>query len=127
MLESSASMSFSELAKETSVPETIPLGSLVVKVGLVGSLGESVSLSLEGPSRYLFSIDQSGVIRTVHGLNYEAHPSHWLTVLAKNVISGKILAKMDVFIKVSDENECVPLTTEPSYRFVTANLGKNHC
>jgi hypothetical protein len=117
VLESSASISFSEIARETSISEEAPVGTLITQVELVPSdVAESLAtLTLEGPSRYLFTIDHSGAVRTAHGLDYETHPSHWLGVVAKSSISGKTLAKMDLYIKIVDSNECVPLTTFPSY------------
>lgn len=118
VLESAPSITFTDLAIQASVAETAPVDSQIVKLGfLPKTAGESfATFSLEGETRYFFSIDQLGVVRTSHSLDYETHPSHWLTVLAKSQASGKILGKMDLFVNVTDSNECVPLTTEPSYR-----------
>ncbi|XP_035710399.1 fat-like cadherin-related tumor suppressor homolog isoform X3 [Folsomia candida] len=130
VLESSTSISFSEVAKETSLPETTPVGSLITRVELTPSSAlehSLVTLTLEGPSRYLFTIDETGSVRTGHTLDYETHPSHWLAILAKSVSSGKTLAKMDLFVNVTDTNECVPLTTEPAYRvYLSENTPPSH-
>lgn len=91
------------------------MGTLITKVDLI-PVTESSFLSLDGQSRHLFSIDGQGRIKTEHRLDYETQPYHWLSVIAKSHLTGQILARMELFINVTDANECVPLTKEPSYR-----------
>jgi hypothetical protein len=88
------------------------------------SVTNSANLVLEGDSRFLFTIDQPGLIRTAHTLDVESHPSHWLPVSARYVVTGKSLAKMELYISILDVNECFPLTEQPSYRISISESGK---
>lgn len=72
--------------------------------------------TLDGPTRYLFAIDENGILRTTQTLDFEKQSSHWVGVVARNdAVEGMIVGRMEVLVTLTDVNECVPLTTEPMY------------
>ncbi|CAG7823399.1 unnamed protein product [Allacma fusca] len=110
--------SFTDIVTTAEISEDAPVGSLVTKVtpsSFTETKYPGVIFSLEGPTRFLFSIDHTGVLRTAHMLDHEKQSSHWLGILAKSVMNEDSVARLEVFINVTDVNECVPLTTEPMY------------
>lgn len=129
-MEQELSVTFPDFVAQSNISENVPIGTIVTNVTLVPSeapylfSGGGLLLFLEGESRSFFTIDNRGVIRTAHNLDHESHPSHWLSVVARSVASGKILARLECYVKVLDINECHPLTTFPSYTVeVSENVG----
>lgn len=121
-MEQELSVSFPDFVIQANISESAPIGTIVTNVTLVPSdaplfylSGGGLILFIEGESRSYFTIDNQGIIRTAHNLDHETHESHWLSVVARSISSGRILARLECYVKVLDVNECHPLTTKPSY------------
>ncbi|XP_055855772.1 fat-like cadherin-related tumor suppressor homolog isoform X2 [Episyrphus balteatus] len=63
----------------------------------------------------IFSIDSEGSLRTMALLDIESKPSYWLTVCAQDQAIVPLHSCIEVFIKVLNENDNVPLTESPVY------------
>lgn len=99
-----------------NVSESAPVGSLVKELVPSPLLQGGLYFSLEGPSQFLFSIDNKGNVRTLYEMDYETQ-SHWhyLTVLVQSSLDMTNVASCFLVIEILNENDCVPLTSEPMY------------
>ncbi|XP_045031201.1 fat-like cadherin-related tumor suppressor homolog isoform X3 [Daphnia magna] len=111
---------FEDFVTEASVRENAPPGTLVAKVTATDAdpSGDDSRLSYAirgGTGLGLFSIDNEGGIRTRAVLDRETTPHYWLTVVAQDHGIVTLSASIEVFVEVLDENDHIPLTTEPVY------------
>lgn len=110
---------FPDIVSKTSVTEESPIGTYLYTVMPANYLSQfaypGILFSLEGDSKFYFTIDSKGTLRTARVLDYEHQSSHWLTIIAQSGINSNNFAQMEMFIEVLPVNDCVPLTKLPIY------------
>ncbi|KAG8186896.1 hypothetical protein JTE90_023783 [Oedothorax gibbosus] len=111
---------FEDVVVMGQVMENQPKGTLVTKVtahdadppGLNSQFSYSI---LDGDGMGFFSIDNQGNIYTSEILDRETSNRYWLTVHVVDRGAVPLSGRLDVYIEVLDDNDNVPLTTEPAY------------
>ena len=115
---------FDRFFVKTAVPENMPINSLVATVTakdadavrMVDSEDAKISYSIKGGSGIGdFFIDDKGRIKTLTVLDRELQESFWLSIIAQDHGTAPLASRLDVFIKVLDMNDNVPMTIKPVY------------
>ncbi|XP_076316217.1 fat-like cadherin-related tumor suppressor homolog isoform X4 [Tachypleus tridentatus] len=111
---------FSNFAEEGKVRENQPAGTFVMQVKAEDEdpegLNNKITYFIRGDDGMgMFSIDDQGIIRTRAPLDYESTSSYWLSIYARDWGTVPLCGRIDVYIKVLNENDNTPLTNEPAY------------
>ncbi|XP_017769468.1 PREDICTED: fat-like cadherin-related tumor suppressor homolog isoform X4 [Nicrophorus vespilloides] len=112
---------FGEFVISGSVAENQRVGSVVMQVNATDNdpPGEDsrIEYSIRGGDGIgIFSIDnKAGVIRTLSVLDFETKPHYWLTVFAQDHGVVPLYSSVEIYIKVLNENDNVPLSDEAVY------------
>ena len=112
---------FDSFYVEAAVPENMPIGSLVTKVGAKdfdkeGSDDSRISYSIRaGDGLNSFNIDDSGNIVTSVMLDREYKKYYWLTVYAMDHGASPLFSKLEIFIEILNINDNIPLSLFPVY------------
>ncbi|XP_043991850.1 cadherin-23 isoform X2 [Gambusia affinis] len=124
---------FLQNSYETSVLETVPMGTSILQVQATdadeGENGRVLYRIITGNNNNLFSINrQSGqVTRGVRALNRETSSSHLLEVEAFNSDESSMRSSVRVIVYVEDANDEVPVFTQQQYNRLglreTAGIG----
>ncbi|CAG6017760.1 unnamed protein product, partial [Menidia menidia] len=124
---------FLQNSYETSILETAPQGTSILKVQATdadqGENGRVLYRILTGNSNNLFSIDRGTglVTRGLRALDRETSSSHVLEVEAYNSDEGSMRSSVRVIIYVDDANDEVPVFTQQQYNRLglreTAGIG----
>ena len=124
---------FDRFFVKTAVPENMPINSLVATVTakdadavrMVDSEDAKISYSIKGGSGIGdFFIDDKGHIKTLTVLDRELQGSFWLSIIAQDHGTAPLASRLDVFIKVLDMNDNVPMTVKPVYHVEVSENSK---
>ncbi|KAL3074151.1 hypothetical protein niasHS_014981 [Heterodera schachtii] len=113
---------FNAMALEASVEENAPAHTEVTRVHAEDPEGATVRYRLvAGNGLCCFQIDpKSGVISTKKELDHELQQHYWLTVRAEDTpfsaIGRMLRAHLQLFIRVLNLNDRLPLFSQPIYR-----------
>ncbi|XP_037031417.1 fat-like cadherin-related tumor suppressor homolog isoform X7 [Bradysia coprophila] len=111
---------FEDFVLSGSVSENQPIGTHVMVVAAKDSDAPGpdsrITYSIRGGDGLgLFSIDGDGAIRTSAILDVESKSFYWLTTCAQDQAVVSLHSCVQVFIKVQNENDNVPLTENAVY------------
>ncbi|XP_023223919.1 fat-like cadherin-related tumor suppressor homolog [Centruroides sculpturatus] len=111
---------FPDFAASAAVRENAPAGTRVKRVSATdddgpGPDGRVTYSVVEGDGLGLFSVDDSGEVRTRCPLDRETASGYWLTVHARDGAAVPASSRLYLYVEVTDENDNVPLTFEPVY------------
>lgn len=112
---------FPEMSVEilnSSLPENVPVGTLVAVVSAASIRAEPVSFYLaSGNSDNLFHVDQlSGVLMVDNPLDYENKKGFTLLMEARDSASPPFSSFEEIHISISDINDNYPQFTQAEYR-----------
>ena len=94
-------------------------------VRMVDSEDAKISYSIKGGSGIGdFFIDDKGHIKTLTVLDRELQGSFWLSIIAQDHGTAPLASRLDVFIKVLDMNDNVPMTVKPVYHVEVSENSK---
>ncbi|XP_056135970.1 protocadherin Fat 1a [Lampris incognitus] len=101
------------------IKEDALVGTSVMKVTAQdedkGRDGEIQYSIRDGSGLGIFTVDETGVIRTQELLDHETTPHYWLTVYAMDRGVVPLSSFVEVYIEVQDVNDNAPQTSEPVY------------
>lgn len=101
---------------QASVPENRPIGTLVTSVEAYDADGDKITYSIKGGNGLgEFYIDEDGNIKTLVMLDREVQDTFWLVVMAQDHGAVPLASRLDIYIKVLDVNDNVPMTEHPVY------------
>ncbi|XP_065170403.1 fat-like cadherin-related tumor suppressor homolog isoform X3 [Atheta coriaria] len=111
---------FADFVLAGAVSENLPIGSVVMQVNATDPDGKGEDGRIEysirdGDGIGIFSIDNTGTIRTLSMLDYETKTHYWLTVYAQDHGVVPLYSSVEVYIDVINENDNVPLSEKAVY------------